>query len=93
MHLPKKVVRFNKKKHKKAKWLTSGTLKSINTKATMYKTLIKTNIEDEINYANLKTDFNNYKKILRRSINEAKRQYYLRTFELYKNNIKQTYSL
>ena len=93
MHLPNKVVRFNKKKHKKAKWLTSGTLKSINTKDTMYKTLIKTNIEDEINYANLKTDFNNYKKILQGSINEAKRQYYLRTFELYKNNIKQTYSL
>ena len=74
-HLPKKVVRFNKKKYKKAKWLTNGILKSINTKDTMYKTLIKTNIEDEVNYANLKTEFNNYKKILRRSINEAKRQY------------------
>ena len=42
---------------------------------------------------NLKTEFNNYKKILRRSINEAKRQYYSRTFELYKNNIKQTWSV
>ena len=92
-HLPKKVVRFNKKKHKKAKWLTNGILKSINTKDTMYKTLIKTNIEDEVNYANLKTEFNNYKKILRRSINEAKRQYYSRTFELYKSNIKQTWSV
>ena len=59
----------------------------------MYKTLIKTNIEDEVNYVNLKTEFNNYKKILRRSINEAKRLYYSRTFELYKNNIKQTWSV
>ena len=92
-HLPKKVVRFNKKNHKKAKWLTNGILKSINTKDTMYKTLIKMNIEDEVNYENLKTEFNNYKKILRRSINEAKRQYYSRTFELYKNNIKQTWSV
>ena len=89
-HLPKKVVRFNKKKHKKAKWLTNAILKSINTKYTMYKALIKTNI---VNYANLKTEFNNYKKILRRSINEAKRLYYSRTFELYKNNIKQTWSV
>ena len=31
-HLPKRIVRFNKKKHKKAKWLTNGILKSINTK-------------------------------------------------------------
>ena len=92
-HLPKKVVRFNKKKHKKTKWLTNAILKSINTKDTMYKTLIKTNIEDEVNYVNLKTEFNNYKKILRRSINEAKRLYYSRTFELYKNNIKQTWSV
>ena len=30
-HLPKKIVRFNKKKHKNAKWLTNGILKSINT--------------------------------------------------------------
>ena len=59
----------------------------------MYKALIKTNIEDEVNYANLKTEFTNYKKILRRSINEAKRQYYWRTFELYKNIIKQTWSV
>ena len=89
-YLPKKVVRFNKKKHKKAKWLTNGILKSINTKDTMYKTLIKTNIEDE----NLKTEFNNYKKILLEILNitdETKRQYYSRTFELYRNNIKQTW--
>ena len=92
-HIPKKVVRFNKKKHKKAKWLTNGILKSINTKDTMYKTLIKTNIEYKVNYANLKMVFNNYKKILRCSINEAKRQYYSRTFELFKSNIKQTWSV
>ena len=30
-HLPRRIVRFNKKKHKKAKWLTNGILKSINT--------------------------------------------------------------
>ena len=77
-HLPKKVVRFNKKKHKKAKWLTNAILKSINTKDTMYKTLIKMNIEDEVNYVNLKTEFNNYKKILRRSILMKQNDYIIR---------------
>ena len=40
-HLPRRIVRFNKKKHKKAKWLTNGILKSINTKDKMYKKLMK----------------------------------------------------
>ena len=31
-HLPKKMVKFNRKKHKKAKWMTNGILKSINTR-------------------------------------------------------------
>ena len=37
---------------------------------------------DEAMYANLNTEFNDYKKTLRRSINEAKQLYYKRTFEL-----------
>ena len=31
-HLPKKMVKFDKRKHKKAKWMTNGLLKSINNK-------------------------------------------------------------
>ena len=92
-HLPKRIVRFNKKKHKKAKWLTNGILKSINTKDKMYKKLMKVDNLDEAMYANLKAEFNDYKKILRRSINEAKLLYYKRTFELYRNDIKQTWSV
>ena len=48
---------------------------------------------DEVMYANLKAEFNDYKKTLRRSINEAKQLYYKRTFELYRNDIKQTWSV
>ena len=48
---------------------------------------------DEAMYANLKAEFNDYKAILRRSINEAKRLYYKRTLELYRNDIKQTWSV
>ena len=92
-HLPKKRVRFNKNKHKKSKWMTNGILKSIKEKDKLYKKLVKANIDDEIAYANLKAEFTNYKKILRRSINEAKHLYYTRTFALYKNDIKQTWSV
>ena len=75
-HLPRKRVRFNKHKHKKSKWMTNGILKSIKTKDTLYKKLVKANIDDEIAYTNLKAEFTDYKKILRRSINEAKHSYY-----------------
>ena len=61
-HLPKRIVRFNKKKHKKAKWLTNGILNSINTKDKMYKKLMKADNLDEVMYANLKAEFNDYKR-------------------------------
>ena len=92
-HLPKRIVLFNKKKHKKAKWLTNGILKSINTNYKMYKKLMKADNLDEAMYSNLKAEFNDYKMILRRSINEAKQLYYKRTFDLYRNDIKQTWSV
>ena len=44
--LPKKVVKYNKKKHKKSKWMTSALLKSINTKNQLYKEWIKTDVND-----------------------------------------------
>ena len=81
-HLPKKMVKFDKRKHKKAKWMSNGLLKSINTKDRLYKKLIRTDIEDP-HYVTLKNEFTNFKNTLRRSINEAKRLYYMRTFALY----------
>ena len=59
----------------------------------MYKILVKADNVDAAAYTNLKAEFNAYKKTLRRSINEAKRLYYIRTFELYRNDIKQTWSV
>ena len=93
--MPKKIVRFNKKKHNKAKWLTNGILKSIITKDKIYKILVKADNVDEAAYTNLKAEFNAYKKHydVVHCINEAKRLYYMRTFELYRNNIKQTWSV
>ena len=86
-------MRFNKIKHNKSKWMTNGILKSIKEEDKLYIKLVKANIDDEIAYANLKAEFTSYKKILRRSINEVKHVYYTRTFALYKNDIKQTWSV
>ena len=41
-HLPMKSVRYQKRKHKKSKWMTTGILNTINTKDGLYKTLLKT---------------------------------------------------
>ena len=40
-YLPKKKVKYQKKLHKKSKWILSGILKSINTKDRLYKVLIR----------------------------------------------------
>ena len=48
---------------------------------------------DEAVYTNLKAEFNEYNNKLRRSTNEAKRLYYMSTFELNRNDIKQTWSV
>ena len=91
-HLPKKWVKFNRKKHKMAKWMTNGLLKSINTKDKLYKKLVKRDVDGNAQYTTLKKEFNIFKNTLRSSINEAKRLYYLRTFALYKNDVKQTWA-
>jgi len=92
-HLPKMRIKFKKKKHKKSKWMTDNILKLLNTKDLLYKRLVQTDTENTILYNRLKSEFIAFRTMLRRSIREAKRLYYLRTFNLFKNNIKKTWSL
>ena len=84
------MVKFDKRKHEKTKWMTNGLLRSINNKDRLYKKLIRTDMDD-LQYVTLKNEFTVFKNTLRRSINAAKRLYYLRTFALYKNDMKQTW--
>ena len=42
-HLEKKIVKFNRKKHKKDPWMTYSILKSVNHKNKLYKNLMKIN--------------------------------------------------
>ena len=71
-HFPKKTVKFNKKKHKKSKWMTYGVLNAINKKDRLYKLLLKIDVNSDI-CAALKATFKQYKETLRRRIKEAKK--------------------
>ena len=73
--------------------MTSALLKSINIKNQLYKKWIKTDVNNIELYSRLKEEFKSYYNTLRRSIREAKRLYYTRTFAIYKNNIKQTWTI
>ena len=46
-HLPKKLIKYNKKKHKKSKWITNGILRSITTKDKLYKIMIQTDNDNQ----------------------------------------------
>jgi len=92
-HLPKKLVKYNKKKHKRSAWMTDGILKSINIKDKLYKVLIQTDTTNVDLYHKLKQEFITHRSLLRKSIREAKRNYYARTFNIHKNDIKKTWSI
>ena len=50
-------------------------------------------VDGNAQYTTLKKGFNIIKNTLRRSINEANRLYYTRTFVLYKHDVKQTWAV
>ena len=91
-HLARKTVKFKKKKHKKSKWMTYGILNSINKKDKLYKLLLKSDVNSN-SHADLKARFKRYRETLRSIIKEAKRLYYHRTFLLYQNNVRKTWSV
>ena len=72
--------------------MTSALLKSINTKKQLYKEWIKTDVNNVELYSRLKEELKSYDNTVRRSIGEAKRLYYTRTFAIYKNIIKQQWT-
>ena len=89
--MPRKRVKYQKKLHKKSKWITNGILKSINKKDKLYKTLIQTDIDNTILYDRLKTEFKDYRASLRKIIRKAKRDYYSHIFNRHTNDIKKTW--
>ena len=89
-HMEKKIVKFNRKKHKRDPWITYGILKSVNKKNSLYKKIKKTET-DSINYETRKQEFNAYKSTLRRLINQAKKLYFSGQFLKQRGNGRKTW--
>lgn len=92
-HFPKKKVKFDKRKHKKSKWITNGILNSIHTKDKLYKLFIQADSENIAVYEALEREFKTYRAKLRKSIRAAKKAYFTRTFNAIKNDIRKTWSV
>ena len=91
-HLPVKVKKANKYKHKLTPWITSGIIKSIKYKDKLYKTM-KSHIPDSEAFNNSRINLQTYNRILQKTIREAKTNYYGRKFDKYKHDSKKTWSI
>jgi len=90
IHLPDRLVKYDKHKHKKSKWITQSLIKSITFRDNLYKTLKMTNptsAEHDARKINLKT----FNTILKKVIRETKKSYYETIFNKYKGDIKGTW--
>ena len=86
-HLEKKIVKFNRRKHKKDPWITYGILNSVNHKNRLYKRLMKINRDTPL-FMTTKQEFNAYKNSLRKIINIAKNYYFSTQFQKNKGDGK-----
>ena len=91
-HCPIKSIKFNKHKHKVSPWITYGIIKSIKERDKIYCKLKNTNPESPEAEV-LKLTLNLFKKILQKTIRQAKYLYYEARFETLKNNMKKTWGL
>ena len=89
-HMPKKIKKFNKRKHKKQKWMTDDLLSLINTKNNMYREWKSTSNFEE--FMIKKVNFKTFEKIVDMNIEETKKKYYHDTFILQKGDMKKTWA-
>ncbi len=89
-HMPHKLVRFNKYKHKKCKWITHGIIKSIHFRDNLYKKHKTTN-PDSPEYEIIGTNLKTYNNILKKSIRLAQKNYYESLFHKFKGDMKGTW--
>lgn len=89
--LPVKIVRYDRRRHKGSKWITTAILNSIKYRDRLYKTLHNTPV-DSIDYDNQKINLQTYNRILKQNIRNAKKMYYHQTLDKYKSDIKKTWS-
>ena len=90
-HMPIRLVKFRKHKHKKPKWITKGILISIRYRDRLYSQLQMTDRND-VNYLVKKQNLSTYNRILKQNIRLAKKQYYHQRLSKFKDDIKKTWS-
>ncbi len=88
--MPQMIVKFNKYKHKKSKWITHEIIKSIQTRDNMYKKYQMTD-DNLTNYYTLKTNLKSYNTILKKSIRIAQIKHYEAIFDKIKGKIRGTW--
>ena len=88
--MPQKIVKFNRHKHRKSKWITSGIIRSIRFRDKLYFKLKTSDINSPI-YNTLEINLKTYNKILKKLIREAKKSYYDTILKKYHNDIKNTW--
>ena len=89
-NLPLKKVRFNRKKHKIAPWMTYGILESINKRDDMLANLWKLNPRSPT-YEELDLKLKRFSALLQTCRRKAKLDYYKKDFEKRKDNIRDTW--
>lgn len=90
-HMPVKVVKFRKHKHKDNKWISNGIIKSIKYRDKLFR-ILKHTEQQSPEYDRLKVNLKTYNSILKKTIREAKTSYYQNRFNSYKSNIKKTWT-
>ena len=87
IHFPLKVVKFNKHKHKKSKWMTHTLLTEIKKRDELYRSLNSTKPET-YNYTVKEAELKLKVKEVRKLKRETKAEYYNLEFNKSKNDIK-----
>ena len=91
-HIPKRIKKFNKRRHKKERWMTDELLAQVIKKNEMYVDWKTTPIAHP-DYEKVKFNFKGYEKIVLKGIERAKRDYFDRVFLAYKCDIKRTWQV
>ena len=86
-HMPTKLMKFNKYKHKKSMWITQGILRSIQYRDKLYKKLKLTH-SNSSNYEIININLKTYNTTLKHTIRAAKKVYFENRFYRFKNDIK-----
>ena len=89
-HIPKKIKKFDKRKHKKEKWMTNNLLSLVNQKNRMYRDWKSTNNVNE--YSKKKINFQTFEKIVDQNIIDAKYFYYHNIFLEQRGDMKKTWA-